>query len=118
MNLPNKLTLARILLVPVFMVFVSLTQYGTAGYQPGLYLAAGVVFALASFTDYLDGHLARKWKMITDFGKFADPPGRQGADHRRLPVHDAGRGLLAGGADHHPDPGVCSLGPADGGGRR
>ena len=35
MNLPNKLTLARILLVPVFMVFVSLTQYGTAGYQPG-----------------------------------------------------------------------------------
>ena len=73
MNLPNKLTLARILLVPVFMVFVSLTQYGTAGYQPGLYLAAGVVFALASFTDYLDGHLARKWHMITDFGKFADP---------------------------------------------
>ena len=46
MNLPNKLTLARILLVPVFMVFVSLTQYGTAGYQPGLYRAAGVVFAL------------------------------------------------------------------------
>ena len=73
MNLPNKLTLARILLVPVFMVFASLTQYGTAGYQPMWYLAAGVVFALASFTDYLDGHLARKWHMITDFGKFADP---------------------------------------------
>ena len=73
MNLPNKLTLARILLVPVFMVFTSLTQYGTADYQPMWYLAAGVVFALASFTDYLDGHLARKWHMITDFGKFADP---------------------------------------------
>ena len=73
MNLPNKLTLARILLVPVFMVFASLTQYGVAGYQPMWYLAAGVVFALASFTDYLDGHLARKWGMITDFGKFADP---------------------------------------------
>ena len=73
MNLPNKLTLARILLVPVFMVFASLTQYGAAGYQPMWYLAAGVVFALASFTDYLDGHLARKWGMITDFGKFADP---------------------------------------------
>ncbi len=73
MNLPNKLTLARILLVPVFMVFASLTQYGAADYQPMWYLAAGVVFALASFTDYLDGHLARKWGMITDFGKFADP---------------------------------------------
>ena len=73
MNLPNKLTLARILLVPVFMVFTSLTQYNTEGYQPVWYLAAGIVFALASFTDYLDGHLARKWHMITDFGKFADP---------------------------------------------
>ena len=73
MNLPNKLTLARILLVPVFMVFTSLTQYNTQGYQPVWYLAAGIVFALASFTDYLDGHLARKWHMITDFGKFADP---------------------------------------------
>ena len=73
MNLPNKLTLARILLVPVFMIFVSLTQYGAAGYQPALYLAAGVVFAAASFTDFLDGYLARKWHMVTDFGKFADP---------------------------------------------
>ena len=73
MNLPNKLTLARILLVPVFMVFASLTEYGAVGYQPMPYLAAGAVFALASFTDYLDGHLARKWHMITDFGKFADP---------------------------------------------
>lgn len=73
MNLPNKLTLARIILVPVFMVFASLTQYTASGYEPMWYLAAGVVFALASFTDYLDGHLARKWNMITDFGKFADP---------------------------------------------
>ncbi len=73
MNLPNKLTLLRILLVPVFMVFVSLTQYGTAGYDSSFYLVAGVVFAAASFTDFLDGHLARKWHMVTDFGKFADP---------------------------------------------
>lgn len=73
MNLPNKLTMARILLVPVFMVFVSLTQYGTSGWQPLWYLLAGIVFAAASFTDYLDGHLARKWHMVTDFGKFADP---------------------------------------------
>ncbi len=73
MNLPNKLTLARMLLVPVFMVFVSLSQYGTAGYESWHYLVAGLVFAIASFTDFLDGYLARKWKMVTDFGKFADP---------------------------------------------
>ena len=76
MNLPNKLTLTRILLVPVFMVFVSLTSLsGIAGgsFQPTYYLIAGIVFAAASFTDFLDGHLARKWNMVTDFGKFADP---------------------------------------------
>lgn len=73
MNLPNKLTLARMLLVPVFMVFVSLSCYGAADYQSWHYLVAGIVFAAASFTDFLDGYLARKWKMVTDFGKFADP---------------------------------------------
>ncbi len=73
MNLPNKLTLLRMLLVPVFMVFVSMGQYGTADFDTTWYLVAGVVFAAASFTDFLDGYLARKWKMVTDFGKFADP---------------------------------------------
>ena len=73
MNLPNKLTLTRIILVPVFMVFVSLTQIGTEDFNPTWYLVAGIVFAAASFTDFLDGHLARKWNMVTDFGKFADP---------------------------------------------
>ena len=73
MNLPNKLTLTRILLVPVFMVFVSLTQIGTEDFNPTWYLVAGIIFAAASFTDFLDGHLARKWNMVTDFGKFADP---------------------------------------------
>ena len=72
MNLPNKLTLTRILLVPVFMIFVSLGQYITPSYNPRYYLIAGFVFAVASFTDFLDGHLARKWNMVTDFGKFAD----------------------------------------------
>ena len=76
MNLPNKLTLTRIILVPVFMIFVSLT--GLDGIVDGtfnaaFYLLAGIVFAAASFTDFLDGHLARKWHMVTDFGKFADP---------------------------------------------
>ena len=73
MNLPNKLTLTRIILVPVFMIFVSLTQFGTDSFNPTMYLLAGIVFAVASFTDFLDGHLARKWNMVTDFGKFADP---------------------------------------------
>ena len=73
MNLPNKLTLTRIILVPVFMIFVSLGQYITPSYNPRYYLIAGLIFAVASFTDFLDGHLARKWNMVTDFGKFADP---------------------------------------------
>ena len=73
MNLPNKLTLTRILLVPVFLIFVSLGQYITPSYNPRYYLIAGLIFAAASFTDFLDGHLARKWHMVTDFGKFADP---------------------------------------------
>ena len=73
MNLPNKLTLTRILLVPVFMIFVSLGQYITPSYNPRYYLIAGLIFAVASFTDFLDGHLARKWNMVPDFGKFADP---------------------------------------------
>ncbi len=73
MNLPNKLTLLRMLLVPVFMVFTTMSQVGTESYSPMWYLVAGVVFAVASFTDFLDGNLARKWNMVTDFGKFADP---------------------------------------------
>ena len=73
MNLPNKLTLTRIILVPVFMIFVSLTQFGYEDFNAAWYLVAGVIFAIASITDYLDGHLARKWHMVTDFGKFADP---------------------------------------------
>ena len=73
MNLPNKLTLTRIVLVPVFMIFVSLTSLDAVAngtFQPLYYLLAGIVFAAASFTDFLDGH---KWHMVTDFGKFADP---------------------------------------------
>ncbi len=63
MNLPNKLTLARIVLVPVFMVCAANRWM----------LAAGLIFAAASFTDFLDGYIARKYHLVTDFGKFADP---------------------------------------------
>ncbi len=63
MNLPNKLTVARVILVPVFVVL----------YLSGATLAALAVFLVASFTDYLDGYLARKHDLITNFGKIMDP---------------------------------------------
>lgn len=63
MNLPNKLTTLRMLLVPVFIVL----------YLLGYPVPALIVFAAASFTDYLDGHLARKHNLVTDYGKIMDP---------------------------------------------
>ena len=73
MNLPNKLTMLRVILVPVIMVYAALCRYGTQDFNASLMLAAGVVFAVASFTDFLDGYLARKNNLVTDFGKFMDP---------------------------------------------
>lgn len=63
MNLANKLTLFRVILVPFFVAAMSLSQH----------LAALILFALASVTDMLDGKVARKYNQITDFGKFLDP---------------------------------------------
>jgi len=63
MNLPNKLTILRVIMVPVFIVALLM------GYD----LAAGIIFILASLTDTLDGYIARKYNMITVFGKFMDP---------------------------------------------
>ncbi|MEE0801183.1 MAG: CDP-diacylglycerol--glycerol-3-phosphate 3-phosphatidyltransferase [Gemmiger sp.] len=73
MNLPNKLTMLRVILVPVFMVFAAFGRIGTSAYNPTAQLVAGIVFAVASFTDFLDGYLARKNHLVTDFGKFMDP---------------------------------------------
>lgn len=67
MNLPNKLTLLRALLVPVFIIFALIDKI------PLNYTAALIVFALASLTDALDGHIARKNNLVTTFGKFLDP---------------------------------------------
>lgn len=67
MNLPNKLTVLRICLVPVFLIFIYIPQI------PYHYLLALIVFALASITDAMDGHIARKNNLITNFGKFLDP---------------------------------------------
>lgn len=66
MNLPNQLTILRVLLIPLFVVFFYV-QFS------GHFFVALAVFAIASFTDYLDGHLARKYKLITNLGKFLDP---------------------------------------------
>lgn len=73
MNLPNKLTLLRVFMVPVFMVFAALGGYGTGDNNALMNLLACIVFAVASFTDFLDGNIARKRGLVTDFGKFADP---------------------------------------------
>lgn len=74
MNLPNKLTVLRVLLIPVFMVFAGSWRSVSPGISPELcLLLAGIVFAVASFTDFLDGYLARKNNLVTDFGKFMDP---------------------------------------------
>lgn len=69
MNLANKLTVSRVVLVFVFMATL-LLPWGTLDQR--LWVSLGV-FALASFTDFLDGYIARSRNLITDFGKFADP---------------------------------------------
>lgn len=68
MNLPNKLTLLRMILIP-FFVFFLLTEYA-GNYSE--YIALGI-FVVASLTDFLDGYIARKYELVTNFGKFMDP---------------------------------------------
>lgn len=68
MNLPNRLTVFRVVLIPVFV-----TLYLLGWQSQGLRFAAAAVFILASLTDLLDGKIARKYHLITDFGKFMDP---------------------------------------------
>ena len=68
MNLPNKLTVLRVCMVPVFVFLMLWDGLGSAGKY-----AAAVIFILASMTDWLDGYLARKNNLVTDFGKFMDP---------------------------------------------
>lgn len=66
MNLPNKITLLRVLLVPVFIIVFNLDiQYSN-------YYAAAI-FIIAAITDSIDGHIARTQQLVTNFGKFADP---------------------------------------------
>ena len=67
MNLPNKLTILRIVMIPVFMAFFFLTMI------PYNYFIAAIVFVLAAATDFLDGYIARKYHLVTNLGKFLDP---------------------------------------------
>ncbi|SFE10561.1 CDP-diacylglycerol--glycerol-3-phosphate 3-phosphatidyltransferase [Peptostreptococcaceae bacterium pGA-8] len=63
MNLPNQLTIGRVISVPFFM----------AAYMLGYYYVALVIFLIASFTDFLDGYIARKYNLVSNFGKIMDP---------------------------------------------
>ena len=67
MNLPNKLTLMRVIMVPPFVLFL-LGDFGVTGD-----IIALLLFLAASFTDFLDGYIARKYHLVTNFGKFMDP---------------------------------------------
>ncbi len=67
MNLPNKLTVLRLILVPFYVFFLLMPSI------PHHYLIALIIFCAAAYTDHLDGKIARKMNMVTDFGKFADP---------------------------------------------
>lgn len=68
MNLPNKLTLFRVILIPFFVFFLIAPFFD--GY--GNYIALAI-FIVASLTDFADGKIARKYQLVTNFGKFADP---------------------------------------------
>ena len=67
MNLPNKLTTFRVVLIPFFIFFL-MTEL-----IPFSKWIALAIFCIASLTDFFDGYLARKWNMVTNFGKFMDP---------------------------------------------
>ena len=69
MTTASKITLVRVAMIPVYMVFMYLS-----GGNPGLWMWLGLgVFILASLTDYVDGYIARKYHQVSDFGKFLDP---------------------------------------------
>ena len=78
MNLPNKITVSRICLIPIFVILLvvpfnwgNVTLLGTT--LPVTHLIGALVFILASTTDWIDGHLARKYHLVTNLGKFLDP---------------------------------------------
>ena len=79
MTTANKITLTRIAMIPFFIYFAAQPMLNTVEYASGTYpfptctLIALILFCVASFTDFLDGYVARKYNQVTDFGKFVDP---------------------------------------------
>ena len=76
MNLPNKLTLIRMLLIPFMVVVAEIGYFQGINVIYDISLAnilVLIIFSIASFTDFLDGHIARRDHLVTDFGKFMDP---------------------------------------------
>jgi CDP-diacylglycerol--glycerol-3-phosphate 3-phosphatidyltransferase len=78
MNIPNRITISRILLIPVFMILMlvdfnwgEMTLFGAT--MPVSHFAGALVFIFASLTDWVDGYYARKYNLVTTFGKFLDP---------------------------------------------
>lgn len=78
MNIPNRITLSRIFLIPIFIILLSVPfdwgewKIGTE-VLPVSHFAAGILFIIASTTDWIDGYYARKFNLVTNFGKFLDP---------------------------------------------
>ena len=73
MNLPNKLTVFRMILVPIFLIVAYVGIPGTLLGISNTYWVLNIIFIIASLTDKLDGSIARKYNLVTDFGKFLDP---------------------------------------------
>ena len=69
MNLPNKLTVLRVIMIPFFVLALMMEGGTNQTYR----MIAAAIFVIASFTDFLDGNIARKYNLVTNFGKFMDP---------------------------------------------
>lgn len=100
MNLPNKLTITRLVLIPVFVAVFFITAI------PYRFVISAAIFGIAAFTDFLDGKIARKYNLVTDLGKFLDPI----AD--KVLVLTAFIIMLVGNGENAIFPWYCSIGVA------